>query len=161
MVPKWNLSKIISTLCSVCLFLGPIIFIADYTDTLRKREEFAISLRKQKTKEIIQQKRKKIMEDLAKSDNLTRTMLKTDSMYNGYLPFKKLDTDHLIREVAPDMFNATTIVSAVKKRSSLILGSQSLGTDWRVAIYCAERTELSALACMCGTNSPVVIELSR
>jgi len=61
--------------------------LADYTDTLRKREEFAISLRKQKNKEIIQQKRKKIMEDLARQEARSRTMLKSDSLYDGYIPF--------------------------------------------------------------------------
>jgi hypothetical protein len=86
--------------------------LADYTDTLRKREEFAISLRKQKTKEIINQKRKKIMEDLAKQDSNSRTLLKTDSTYNGYLPFnREINTDDLIREVAPDALDATSVVS--------------------------------------------------
>ena len=38
----------------------------DFTDPLKKREEFAVSLRKQKTKQIIKEKRRKIMESLQK-----------------------------------------------------------------------------------------------
>ena len=34
----------------------------EFTDPLKKREEFAVSLRKQKTKAIIKEKRRKLME---------------------------------------------------------------------------------------------------
>ena len=39
---------------------NPQIFIAAYQDPLKKREEFAVSLRKKKTSEIINAKRRRL-----------------------------------------------------------------------------------------------------
>lgn len=43
-----------------CLF---IYIIANYQDPLKKREEFAVSLRKQKNKEIISAKRRRLLDN--------------------------------------------------------------------------------------------------
>jgi len=56
---------------------------------LKKREEFAISLRKKKTKEIIKEKRRKMMESMAKKDNAERSHLKSDSYFNGNPDFQR------------------------------------------------------------------------
>jgi hypothetical protein len=79
---------------------------------LKKREEFAISLRKQKTKEIIKEKRRKIMEELQKSDKDQKTYSKSDSHYNGYPAFYSKENaatfEKLLESVAgPLQFDAT------------------------------------------------------
>jgi hypothetical protein len=91
-----------------------LTLIASYTDSLRKREEFAISLRKQKTKEIINQKRRKILEDVEKNDKISRTYIKTDQFYHGNPQFQKdpKQFDDIIRQVAPVFFECTLAVSS-------------------------------------------------
>ena len=55
---------------------------ADLSDPLRKREEFAISLRKQKTREIIREKRRKLTVNLVKPQNTLAPEV-VDFAYNG------------------------------------------------------------------------------
>lgn len=79
---------------------------------MKKREEFAISLRKQKTKEIIKEKRRKIMEELQKSDKDQKTYSKSDSHYNGYPAFYSKENattfEKLLESVAgPLQFDST------------------------------------------------------
>ena len=65
----------------------------DCSDPLRKREEFAVSLRKQKTREIIKEKRRKIMESLSKQKDSLKQIEEEDfdSEFLGWLDIN--DTD--------------------------------------------------------------------
>ena len=81
---------------------------ADSGSTLQKREEFAISLRKQKTKSIIQMKRRKIAESLSQrqtqnSENCGNIVMNggTDGQirpYQGYLPWKNSNEQQILLE---------------------------------------------------------------
>ena len=55
--PEKNLSS------TLVLFSANIFPLASYVDPLKKREEFAVSLRKKKTHEIINAKRRRLQQD--------------------------------------------------------------------------------------------------
>lgn len=65
----------------------------DCSDPLRKREEFAVSLRKQKTREIIKEKRRKIMESLSKQKDSLKQIEEEDfdSEFLGWLDINDSD----------------------------------------------------------------------
>ena len=62
-----------------------IISIATYTDPLKKREEFAVSLRKKKTSDIINAKRRKIISGMP--SDVTADM--EPSEYHGFKQFEQ------------------------------------------------------------------------
>ncbi len=54
-----------------------MILLASYADPIKKREDFAVSLRKKKTKEIISAKRRRIMADYQKDQGENSNSLNT------------------------------------------------------------------------------------
>ena len=90
----------------------------EIADPLRKREEFAVSLRKQKTKEIIREKRRKIMESLYKQPQAGYPL--EPWFYHGWFNHKSMDPndfqgrahyEQVLLETAPQLRDAHDIVS--------------------------------------------------
>lgn len=59
--------------------------IASYEDPMKKREEFAMSLRKKKTQDLISAKRRKLMQSGVGRGQETKASGSKDTLYNGYL----------------------------------------------------------------------------
>ena len=79
-------------------FTNLYIISVEFTDPLKKREQFAVSLRKEKTKEIIREKRRKIMESLQKQQAFLQAEPNVDQMdptYNGWFNFNSKDPNNI------------------------------------------------------------------
>ena len=79
---------------------------------MRKREQFAVSLRKVKTKEIISQKRRRMLE--SRSETTHTSLDQTNPGYCGYGKFLGDNADYLnqlMAAIAPDFHKKGDIVS--------------------------------------------------
>jgi len=79
----------------------PITPLALYEDPLKKREEFAVSLRKKKTHDLINAKRRKLMGGSAEEE--TKSSGQPNTAYKGYHIFEK-DTqifETMLAELCP------------------------------------------------------------
>ena len=93
---------------------------------MRKREQFAVSLRKQKTRQIIANKRKRIAKVVEESTTAEETVVGSASdavlvvgghdfrepSYNGYFVMMGKDRDYfngLIRDIAPELASKSQV----------------------------------------------------
>lgn len=90
--------------------------LATYSDPLKKREEFAVNLRKKKTTDIIQAKRRRLIG--AYQEEVSQEGVTTS--YKGYAEFEKNITDYEqnLKVLCPEIFNDAKHQPMVRKLSS-------------------------------------------
>lgn len=109
------------------------MIIASYEDPMKKREDFAVSLRKKKTHDLISAKRRKLMtaskshvqDEISKEEEKTgaRSAITTSVMntvYKGYLPFERDSESYekILSELCPE---ANTLAGPTTHQQELSL----------------------------------------
>ena len=97
-----------------------------FQDPLKKREQFAVSLRKKKSHDIINAKRRRLFKDLYQDEGpVQQDGAQVQSNYKGFPKYEQNQDEYntALAAICPEYFSDRTLsVVRITKKSSLING---------------------------------------